>query len=116
MTIWCFLRAAGPLFLTIDRPTFLGDAKSGFRGLVGIQNKTTGEWNLVLVPEFTPPVSPGVTDRIKCRLPGSDQANAPVGNPIAFFTALQIISREKGFWRKSNIRNFSALNATALAS
>jgi hypothetical protein len=57
-----------------------------------------------------------VTDRIKCRLPGSDQANAPLGNPIAFFTALQIISREKGFWRKSNIRNFSALDATALAS
>jgi hypothetical protein len=29
-------------------------------------------------------------------------------DPIAFFTALQIISREKGFSRKSNIRNFSA--------
>jgi hypothetical protein len=48
-------------------------------------------------------------------LPGSDQANAPLDNPIAFITALQIISREKGFWRKSNIRNFSALNATTLA-
>ena len=45
-----------------------------------------------------------------------NQANAPLGDPITFFTALQIISREKGFWRKSNIRNFSALDATELAS
>jgi hypothetical protein len=38
------------------------------------------------------------------------------GDPMAFFTALQIISREKGFSRKSDIRSFSALNATALRS
>ncbi len=35
-------------------------------------------------------------------------------DPIAFFTALHIVSREKGFWRKSNIRTFSALDATEL--
>ena len=45
--------------------------------------------------------------------PGSD---ARFGEPIAFFTALQIISREKGFSRKSDMRSFSALNATALGS
>src|SRR6266436_335061 len=50
--IFRFWRAAGPLFLTIDRPTFLGDAKSGFRGPVGIQNETTGGSNSV--PESTP--------------------------------------------------------------
>ena len=49
-------------------------------------------------------------------LPDSNQADAPSGDPIAFFTALQIISREKGFSRKSNIRSFSALNATELGS
>jgi hypothetical protein len=37
------------------------------------------------------------------RLPRSDQAGAPIVDPIAFFNALQIISREKGFWRKSKI-------------
>ena len=95
----------------IDWPILLDSA--GFNVPLGSQSENTGEWNLV--PEFTLRFRP-VTDRIKCRLPGSDQANAPLGNPIAFFTALQIISREKGFWRKSNIRNFSALNATALAS
>jgi hypothetical protein len=26
-----------------------------------------------------------------------NQADAPLGDPIAFFTALQIISREEGF-------------------
>ena len=31
---------------------------------------------------------------------------------IAFFTASQITSREKGFSRKSDIPSFSALNAT----
>src|SRR6266436_8214018 len=46
-----------------------------------------------------------------------DLSNAPGGgstgsDPIAIFTALHIISREKGFWRKSNIRIFSALDAT----
>ncbi len=50
--IFRFWRVASPLFLTIDRPTFLGDAKSGFRGFVGIQNETTGGSNSV--PEFTP--------------------------------------------------------------
>jgi hypothetical protein len=49
-------------------------------------------------------------------LAGCDQANAPLGDPIAFFTALQIVSLEKGFWRKSNIRDFSALVGTELAS
>jgi hypothetical protein len=44
---------------------------------------------------------PPETDRfLKGRhLPGSNQANAPLGDPIAFFIALQSISREKGFWR-----------------
>jgi hypothetical protein len=90
--------------------------------LVGIQNETTGGWNLV--PEFTPhgwaaqlSFSPGgrlLSERVGI-LPGSDQANAPLDNPIAFITALQIISREKGFWMKSKIRYFSALGPTELA-
>jgi hypothetical protein len=46
------------------------------------------------------------------RLPRSDQAGAPTVDPIAFFNALQIISREKGFCRKSKILSFSALDAT----
>jgi hypothetical protein len=41
---------------------------------------------------------------------------AALGNPIAFFTASQIISREKGFSRKLDILSFSALNATAAGS
>ena len=44
-----------------------------------------------------------------------DNFVAAFGDPIAFFTALQIVSRENGFWRKSNIRNFSALDTTELA-
>jgi hypothetical protein len=43
-----------------------------------------------------------------------DNSDARFGEPIAFFTALQIISRENGFSRKSDIPSFSALNATAL--
>jgi hypothetical protein len=49
-------------------------------------------------------------------LPDSNQADPPSGDPIAFFTALQIASREKGFWRKTNTLNFSALDATKLMS
>jgi hypothetical protein len=45
-----------------------------------------------------------------------DNSDAALEEPIAFFTAAQIVSREKGFLRKSNIRNFSALNVTALPS
>ena len=45
-----------------------------------------------------------------------DNSDAAFGEPIAFFTALQITSREKGFSRKSDIPSFSALNATALGS
>jgi hypothetical protein len=45
-----------------------------------------------------------------------DSSDARFGEPIAFFTALQIISREKGFSRKSDMRSFSAHNATALGS
>jgi hypothetical protein len=35
--------------------------------------------------------------------PGSDQANAPLSDPIAFFIASQIVAREKGFSRKSDM-------------
>jgi hypothetical protein len=35
------------------------------------------------------------------------------GELIAFSTASQIMAREKGFSRKSDIESFSALNATA---
>jgi len=45
-----------------------------------------------------------------------DNSDAALEEPIAFFTAAQIISREKGFSRKSDMRSFSALNATALGS
>jgi hypothetical protein len=45
-----------------------------------------------------------------------DNSDAAFGEPIAFFTALQIISRENGFSRKSDMPSFSALNATALGS
>jgi hypothetical protein len=45
-----------------------------------------------------------------------DNFDASFGEPITFFTALQITSREKGFSRKSDIPSFSALNATALGS
>jgi hypothetical protein len=45
-----------------------------------------------------------------------DQAGTPFADPIAFFTPLQMIAREKGFSMISNIRSFSALNATALGS
>jgi hypothetical protein len=41
---------------------------------------------------------------------------AAFGEPIAFFTASQIISREKGFSRKVDILSFSALKATAAGS
>jgi hypothetical protein len=111
----------------IVRPIFLGAANLDSMPLgLGSKNKTTGGWNFV--PEFTPhgwaaaghrtlSFSPGDRSLLNGRhLADSDQANAALGNPIAFFTALQIISREKGFWRKPNIRNFFALNATALAS
>jgi hypothetical protein len=74
-------------------------------------------------PEFTPhgwatplSFSPGgrlLSERVGIP-PGSDQANAPLDNPIAFTTALQIISRER-FLEEIKIRNFSALNATTLA-
>ena len=49
---------------------------------------------------------------------GSTGGNSDVAleEPIAFFTAAQIISREKGFSRNSDIPSFSALNATALGS
>jgi len=47
---------------------------------------------------------------------GDDNSDAPFAEPIAFFTALQIISRENGFSRKSDIPSFSALSATALGS
>ncbi len=43
-----------------------------------------------------------------------DNSDACFEEPTAFFTALQIISREKGFSRKSDIPSFSALSATAL--
>jgi hypothetical protein len=46
--------------------------------------------------------------------PACDNSDAAFGDPIAFFTALQIVSREKGFSRKADIPSFSALNATAL--
>src|ERR1700722_9387708 len=36
--------------------------------------------------------------------------------PIAFFVASWITSRENGFWRKSDIESFSALTATAAGS
>ena len=45
-----------------------------------------------------------------------DNFDAAFGEPIAFFTALQIVSRENGFSRKSDIPSFSALSATALGS
>jgi hypothetical protein len=45
-----------------------------------------------------------------------DNSDAAFGEPIAFFTALQIVSRENGFSRKSDIPSFSALNVTALGS
>ena len=45
-----------------------------------------------------------------------DNSDAAFGDPIAFFTALQIVSRENGFSRKSDIPSFSALSATALGS
>jgi hypothetical protein len=46
-----------------------------------------------------------VTDRFLNgrHLPGSNQADAPLGDPIAFFIALQIVAREKGFSRKSDM-------------
>jgi hypothetical protein len=55
-------------------------------------------------------------DQSAAENPGFDQADSPFEDSIAFFTALQIVSREKGSARKSNIRNFSALNLTALGS
>jgi hypothetical protein len=45
-----------------------------------------------------------------------DGSDARFREPIAFFTALQIICREKGFSRKTDMRSFSAHNATALGS
>jgi hypothetical protein len=46
----------------------------------------------------------------------SDNFGAASGEPIAFFTASQIIVRENGFSRKSDIQSFSALSATAAGS
>jgi hypothetical protein len=40
-------KAAGPLFLTIDRLIFLDDAKSRLDAPSASRTKTTCEWNLV---------------------------------------------------------------------
>ena len=45
-----------------------------------------------------------------------DNLGAALGEPIAFATASQIISREKGFSRKLDILSFCALKATAAGS
>jgi hypothetical protein len=89
----------------IDRPIFLGAAKSGFNAPSGARAKTLANGILSLSSPLTVEPLPvigrchfrPVTDRLlNGRLPGSDQVHAPLGNPIAFFTALQIISCEKG--------------------
>src|ERR1700676_2619183 len=79
--------------------------------------------------EFGPEFHPSRVGRASCHfrpvtgasrkgrlLPGPNQANATFGDPIAFFTALQIVSREKGFCRKSDTLSFSVLDVTELAS
>jgi len=60
-----------------------------------------------------PESSPGGRDIIgeTGRLPG-DSADAALEAPIAYLTASQIISREKGFSRKLDRQSFSALNTT----
>ena len=64
-------------------------------------------------------------NRVQERPPGTvgevggstgDNLGAALGEPIAFFTASQITSREKGFSRKLAILSFCALNATAAGS
>ena len=56
-----------------------------------------------------------ISGEIDGAAPG-DNSDAALGEVNAFFTAAQIISREKGFSRNSDIPSFSALNATALGS
>jgi hypothetical protein len=60
-------------------------------------------------------VGPDISGEIGGAAPG-DNSDAALAELTAFFTAAQIISREKGFSRNSDIPSFSALNATALGS
>jgi hypothetical protein len=52
---WSRLSRISCVSAVIDWPIFLDSA--GFNVPLGSQSENTGEWNLV--PEFTPPVSPG---------------------------------------------------------